>query len=265
MSAVTHVITLAPEATETRELLAQLQSQGIQAEIFPAVDGRQGMPALQPGERFCRWKALARHKRWLTGAEIGCYLSHLRAIRSAWEAGHEHVCILEDDVCLEPDFARIAEELRADPALELVRFMALRLRPRRIIRPLGDGSHQLVRPLRGTVGTQAYQLNRSGMEKMLAHAACLYEPIDKVLDHFWLFDLNTYLVEPHLVWERPSPSSIARPGDTRGEAGLQHRLAHPFYKLYHSTLRHRYLRRLAAEFTGASMPAPDVGKTPRLH
>lgn len=265
MSSLTCIITLAPEAPETRELLEQLRTQGIQPQIFPAVDGRQGPPTLQPGERLCRWKALARHRRWLTGAEIGCYLSHLRAIRGAWEAGHEHVCILEDDVCLEPEFASIAEELRADPSLELVRFMALRLRPRRIIRPLGDGSHQLVRPLRGTVGTQAYQLNRSGMAKILAHAACLYEPIDKVLDHFWLFDLNTFLVEPHLVWERPRPSSIVRPKGTRGEARLLHRLVHPAYKLGSSLRRHRYLRRHASELAGASLPPPDVGKTPRLH
>ncbi|GAB3312950.1 hypothetical protein GCM10027428_12550 [Haliea atlantica] len=264
VSSAIYVITLDPDSSRVQELLGQLREQGLTGEIFRGVDGRGGMPALRPEERFCRWKALARHKRWLTSSEVGCYLSHLRAIRRAWEAGHDRVCILEDDVVLEPGFAQVLTELGGDPELELVRFMALRLRPRTVVRPLAD-RYRLVRPKRGTVGTQGYQLNRAGMARLLAHGSCLYEPIDKVMDHFWLYGLKTFLVEPHLIWERPSPSFVQRPATPSRDPSWLQRVIHPLFKLYHSLRRHLYLLVHRREFAAASLPDSSVGKTPRLH
>ncbi|MYM61848.1 glycosyltransferase family 25 protein [Pseudomaricurvus sp. HS19] len=256
------VITLNPRADNTCKLLSSLRQQGINATLFDAVDGRQGFPPLQTGERLDQRMAMLRRRSHLTATELGCYLSHLRAVREAYDQGYEFVCLLEDDVVIEPGFAAVLAELLPEQ-LDIVRFMALKLRRRKLVKTLSAGV-DLVRPERGTLGTQAYMLSRRGMEKFLAHASHIYEAIDHVLDHFFLFDLDTWLVEPHTAYELAGSSSVSKRETAAAAPGFRESLLYHPVKLWFSARRHLYFWRKRAELYPNQWPVRRPGRSPRL-
>src|SRR5690606_22986189 len=105
------IISLDHDKPQPRALRNALQQQGADAQFFVAVDGRQQMPALEPGERLDQRRAVLLTRAALTRTQVACYLSHLRLLRQAYEQGLAWVCILEEDVEIEADFARILQEL----------------------------------------------------------------------------------------------------------------------------------------------------------
>lgn len=259
------IISLNPSSASASALSEALSAQGMAHEFLPAVDGRQGTPALQGREMLDTRRSLLRHRRLLNGGEIGCYLSHYRAVGRAWESGVERICILEDDVVPEPAFADTLAAIAELPDdVEMVRLMALRIRPRKVLNTLpGLDSHHLVRPERGWCGTQGYVLNRRGMKKFLDAGWRVFEPIDKFYDHFWEYDLRQFGVEPHVIYEIEHPSSIRKTA-VPVKIPLLLRLLAPFHKAAFSRSRHRYLKAHADEFYPAEMPAERMGRTKRM-
>lgn len=258
------VISLNPESDNAQKLIADLTAQGIDAEIFPAVDGRAGMPTLEGDEQFLDNLAMVRHGKRLTASELGCYLSHLRAAKRAYDEGYQHVCLMEEDVVIESLFGDVYRSV-LDKGLDMVRLMSLRIRKRVELDSL-VGEHRLVRPVRGGLGAQAYVLNRVGMKKFFTYGEKIYEPIDKVMDHFFLFDLKVFAVEPHVAHELVHETSVRKSPDSNDEKPLLwHRLAFHPVKLWFSLRRHFYRLRHRGEFSGATLPTQKVGRTERVH
>lgn len=256
------VISLNPESENARKLIADLRSQGVEAEVFPAIDGRVGTPALEGGEQILGNLAMVRHGRCLTPSELGCYLSHLRAVKKAYRDDYEYVCVIEDDVVIESLFGDVYRSV-LDKGLDMVRLMSLRIRKRTVLEAL-DGEHHLVRPERGGLGTQAYVLNRTGMKKFIDYAENIYEPVDKVFDHFFLFDLKVFAVEPHVAYELVHETSVAKSSNSAVDKPLLwHRLVFHPVKLWFSLRRHFYRLRNWRDFSGAAVPAVKVGNTER--
>ncbi|MCH9691159.1 MAG: glycosyltransferase family 25 protein [Gammaproteobacteria bacterium] len=111
------------------------------------------MPEFTSGERLANTATHWHYLRELNSSEVGCYLSHFRAIRSAYEAGLDRICILEDDVQLEESFGSVLAELEQLPTeVEIVRLMGLLIRKRKVVQALSDDIHKLVRPKRGWSG-----------------------------------------------------------------------------------------------------------------
>ncbi len=259
------IITLNPDKPAVQKLLADLATQGVTAQTIAGVDGRQGMPALQAGERLAPQRTRWRHLCELNGSEVGCYLAHLRALRHAFDAGLSRIAILEDDVELEPDFARVLAELERLPDdVEMIRLMGLKIRKRKVVQTLSDGVHQLVRPVRGCLGTQGYLINRAGMRKVLDYGSTIVEPIDKLYDHFWEYDLHLYGVEPHLIWESGGASSIVKSNVAKARVATWLYWLHPVGKFFRSVNRHWYLWRHRSAFYPAQRPAGKPGRSPRL-
>jgi glycosyl transferase family 25 len=99
-------------AVDRREAMAQqLRTLDIPFEIFPAVDGRK-MSELQLKEQYNGDKAV-REREKMTGAEIGCALSHLGIYRKMVDENIPHALILEDDAELSPDLNTILEQLES--------------------------------------------------------------------------------------------------------------------------------------------------------
>lgn len=259
------IITLDPQASGPRALQEALMAQGISAEFIAGVDGRLGQPVLRGKEHIDVRKSLLRHQRPRSNSEIGCYLAHYRAVEKAYSSGLKQVCILEDDVMPESAFAEVLSALEAQPeSVEMVRLMALRIRKRKVLGPLPETNHTLVRPERGWCGTQGYVLSRSGMEKIIASGAAIYEPIDKFYDHFWEYGLRVFGVEPHVIYELAHPSGVKKQADTAFRVPLLLRLLAPIHKALFSRSRHRYLKAHADEFYPASWPAQRMGRTARM-
>lgn len=248
-----------------QELMQQLREQGVEAEAFHAVDGRQHTPDLLPGERIDQNQSLKIRQTKLTNSEIGCYLSQLRAMKQAYEEGLPRVCIMEEDVMVENDFGAVLAAIAALPDdVELVRLMGLKIHPRKLVMPLG-ASHQLTRPVKGLCGAQGYVINREGMSKVIEHGSTIAEAIDKFFDHFWNIDLRCYCVEPHVVWERPSSSTVEKNMDPKTGGAIANTLRKHWIKVVRSNKRRAYLRKHRDEFHPAIPLTEKAGRTERIH
>ena len=63
---------------------------------MPAVDGRHGMP--EGDYYYDEAAAIIRHDRPLNTGEIGCYLSHIKALRMFLAGDAKYAVVLEDDI-----------------------------------------------------------------------------------------------------------------------------------------------------------------------
>jgi glycosyl transferase, family 25 len=256
------IITLDPQADRTLGLVNEIEKQGLSARTVAAVDGRKNTPALLPGESIDQASALWYRGAALGNAEIGCYLSHLRLIRSLYESGVEKACILEDDIKLEPSFAAVLIHINTIPGPDLIRFMGLRSRyKRKIIMDLVD-QHQLVRPLKGLAGTQGYLITRSGMEKVLNRGSHIKKTIDKFYDAFWENEMFICSIEPHIIYEENQKSSIPKP--RKDALGLIENIRIKLFNFTSRLKRECYTRKNHGDFHHALPSKMRQGNTARI-
>jgi glycosyl transferase family 25 len=116
---VVFLINLESAVERRLAMTRQLRALGIEAERIgvdlraatrPQIEARA--EALFPQLRF----DLER----LSGAEVGCWLSHLSAWRSALERGHRACPVVEDDLALAPHFGAAIDALRGPHQFDLV-------------------------------------------------------------------------------------------------------------------------------------------------
>jgi len=266
MQTPVYIITLNPKAKNTLELEESLSAQGINAHLFPGVDGRNEMPPLEKNETINQKKSLAMRFVELSSTEVGCYLSHLRAIKGAYYAGLEKICILEDDVLIENTFSETLSEIEKLPGkVEFIRLMGLKNHKRKIISPL-DKTHNLIRPIKGLCGTQGYVVTRSGMKKIISHGNLISEPIDKFYDHFWEIDLHCYAIEPHLIWERSNnTSSVIKPAQSLPTNPIIKTIKKTKIKWSRSAQHYFYIFQHSNLFLPATKVKEKQGKTKRIH
>ncbi|WP_161992719.1 glycosyltransferase family 25 protein [Aureimonas leprariae] len=118
-------------------------------------------------------QARALNHRWerpLTGAELGCYLSHLAIWREA-AAGDGPVLVLEDDVMLSKRLPSVLPRLVALPEVEFLNFESYE-RKRFVAhppRPISDGL-AVVRVYRDKSGSGAYLLWPAGARRLIERA-----------------------------------------------------------------------------------------------
>jgi len=263
MTIQARIISLDPKNSVALALCQSLINEGIDAELFSAVDGRASFPDLLPGEKVCQNRSLLNRRTELTASEAGCYLSHYRLVKHAYENQLSHICIFEDDVIAEPGLGEVIRSICAlDSDAHMVRLMSLKLRKRKLVQPL-TADHQLARPVRGALGTQGYVLNRQGMKKILIAGANISMPIDKFYDSFFLFGFNCFYVEPHVIYEMDSDSTVTK-RYTQLDKRLWVTLGWRLNKLYRSLRRKFYYLARRKDFTPAKKPPQDIGKSRRL-
>lgn len=264
MKILNSIITLHPQSESTQALVTALKENNVIVNSFFGADGRKNIPPLQDEESINSKEMRLRHNRDLHGSEIGCYLSHLRAIREAYNSGADRLCVFEDDVQLENGFQQVYSKVTTlSDEVEFVRFMGLKVRKRKVVQPLHE-DYMLVRPERGLTGTQGYMINRRGMEKVLKAGSALYEPIDKFFDHFWEYGLRAYAVEPHVIYENDANSNITKKSHEPIKLSVVHKVKAALYKGIRSLGRHKHLNTHRSEFYPAIMPEGSVGKTKRI-
>lgn len=259
----TWIIALNTENPTALELKAVLEREQFDVEISPAVDGRKTMPTLQPGERMNQTLALIHRRAKLTSSEVGCYLSHYRLIRKAFDEGLSHVALFEDDVVAEEGLGEVMRNiLKLGEEAHLVRLMSLKIRKRKIVQPL-TGTFNLVRPVRGALGTQGYILNREGMKRILKAGSTIYMPIDSFYDSFFVYNFNCFTVEPHAIYELGDTSNVKKM-----DGGIDKRLwvhvGWRIYKLFRSVMRKWHRAIHPGAFSRASLPDIRPGRSARL-
>jgi glycosyl transferase, family 25 len=190
-----------PSSTERRDAMAeQLARLRLEAVFIEAVDGR----AMEAGQRaaHCAESFTAFHSP-LTAAEIGCYLSHLKALEHIVHQDWPWAVVLEDDLVLPADVAQrlgvVCRETAGD--YDLIKLLG-HLRQHLVLQTFSNGD-QLVRYRRPPISACAHLWSRTGAQKILAHSRRIRRPIDVEIKHWWEMDLHVATLVPELVRFHP--------------------------------------------------------------
>ncbi|WP_237479705.1 glycosyltransferase family 25 protein [Lichenibacterium dinghuense] len=188
---------------------ADLGTLGIPFARVPAVDGRALPPSL-PGvdpELYRR-----SHGRDVLPGEVGCALSHLRALRAFLATPHRHAVVLEDDAVVTRAAADLVSAL-VDPAApddwDLVKLEAHHSRLGLTARRIAPGVRLCALPYR-SAGSAAYLVNRAAAEALLAGILPMRFPYDVAFERGWDFGIRVRTVLPLPVTTAPVPPVLAR-------------------------------------------------------
>jgi GR25 family glycosyltransferase involved in LPS biosynthesis len=193
-----YCINLARRADRWEKAQAQFARFGLDVERFEAIDGAT-LGELPESIH------LAQSEQAIPGA-VGCLMSHRAVLEDARSRNFERVLILEDDVVfadsLGPAFERFVAQVPTDWAM-----LYLGGNHAGGFRPVGPNAART----RGTYTTNAYAVTRRTTDillKLLPQTPLeVSAPVDVVY-----FDLHSrlasYLVRPHLAWQRNGYSDV---------------------------------------------------------
>lgn len=190
-------------ATARRERVAQsLAACDHKWRIMDASDGTLGIPPYD--ER----RALVVMGRTLTRPEIGCYESHVKALREFLENGTEsHLLVVEDDVLVDLDFTWNDLIVSMEEAgIDYIRLYSRRAPPARHVQYWRN--RWLIRYRWEPLGTQAYLVSRRGAAKLVDALTPLAREVDQQIDRYWEHGLLPYTLFPHPVIELTAPTSF---------------------------------------------------------
>jgi glycosyl transferase family 25 len=170
---------------------AQFVRLGMAFERIPAVDGR-GVAA----DRH-NW----RHHAPLRDGEVGCYLSHIKALEAFLASGAACGVILEDDAVLSDALPGILAGLQNGSDWDLVKLYATHVSgvwPRR----------GLVRVAFRHGASAAYVVNRHAAARLLSGLLPITVPYDHAFDRAWTHGFRLRLWLPFPVSRHTLPSTI---------------------------------------------------------
>jgi glycosyl transferase family 25 len=167
----------------------------------PAIDGtRLELPVSGYSEPLFR----RRHGRTTNLREVGCYLSHVRALEMFLESEAEYGLICEDDVTFHGDFSAVLESLcRSCTHWDIARLSGL-----------GKGSAIRAIPLRGPhylcinlgrlKGAGAYVVSRRAAYALVRSLLPMKVPFDHAVDREWFCGLRAVSVQPFPISQTES-------------------------------------------------------------
>jgi len=197
------------DATERRKRMAmQLAAQGLAFERI-GFDGRR-LTQSELRERIAGdFPRLTFNHARLSGAEIGCWVSHLLAWRRLLDSGTAACTVIEDDLLLSDEFASVTAALEAsDDGYDLVYLgTSSRNLSTRRSRPL-DGAANGATRLHETIGcvfnTWGYVVRRPFVERWFAAPQAIRLPIDHILGgRVTRSKPRLAVVQPAVVTEEP--------------------------------------------------------------
>lgn len=209
----------------------QLKNIGLEFERISAVDGNA-----QTDEFLNKYYSskLNRKKYYvpLKKAEIGCYISHLKACEKIVRDNLDYAIILEDDIILEPYFEIIPDVINSiDKKWNYIKLISSL--NKKIIEkiPLDLGifydspyEFELVKWKKPPFGCLAYAISKEGAVEFLKKRSVFYRPIDVDLQFTWETNLDVMGLIPQLGRHSNVESEI-------GERDLNKEYHYPLAKL----------------------------------
>jgi glycosyl transferase family 25 len=128
--------------------------------------------------------------------ELGCYLSHVEAMRRFLASDARFALVLEDDVLLKPALPAVLHGLAEHAARwDMVKLSQVHSgTPQRVLE-VAPG-HWLAVMLTKCTGSSAYAVSRRAAEAYVAGLLPMQLPYDHVFDQGWRFGLRVRLVTP---------------------------------------------------------------------
>ncbi|MDZ7591537.1 MAG: glycosyltransferase family 25 protein [Rubrivivax sp.] len=190
----TWVINLDRAPDRWARISGQLQRLGLPFTRLPAVDAR----ALTADQRATLDDAGYRRKHGMAPlqGELGCYLSHVEALRLFLAGGAEFALVLEDDVLLHDSLPAALHSLMLHAGRwDMVKLSAVHSGTPQPVLQLAPG-YQLAVMLSRCTGASAYLVNRRAAKAYVEGLLPMQLPYDHVFDQGWRFHLKVRLVTP---------------------------------------------------------------------
>ena len=180
-----------PERWET--FVRSFESTGLEIVRVSGVDGKEvPLPHPDYDERCYRLY----HGKRTSAGEIGCYFSHIKALRQFLESNEETALICEDDVSAQPELLQILHEvLSLKKHWDLLRLNCLHIPTYVPVRKL-DFGYCLTVPVYWAGGAGAYLVNRKAAEKIIASSLPMYLPYDHAFEQNWRMNLTIMMIVP---------------------------------------------------------------------
>jgi glycosyl transferase, family 25 len=211
----TWVINLDRAPERLARISAQLERLGLPWTRLPAVDAR----ALQPEQQAALDEPAYRRKHGMSPVlgELGCYLSHVSAMRLFLASTATFALVLEDDALLHDTLPAVLQGLARNPARwDVAKLSAVHSGTPVPVLQLSPG-HQLAVMLSRCTGSSAYLLNRRAADAYTQGLLPMSLPYDHVFDQGWRFGLKFRLVTPTPCGhdENITSTIVAPPGASR--------------------------------------------------
>lgn len=208
------VINLDGSTDRWDRLSEHLNEAQVTHERISAVDGRKfDLASLDyyDTDRSVRYMG-----RGLVGGEIGCYLSHVEAVRTFLDLGGKHCLVLEDDSIPDRELVRIVHEVTAclgslDPDWRIVNLGNPSLKISTPVRDIQTNkkTYTLCKAFYFPMTTGAILWSRKGAEDFLSEHGKLFAPIDNYLRHWITRAGGGYAFSPRPVETTEAESEIA--------------------------------------------------------
>ena len=151
--------------------------------------------------------------------EVGCYLSHLKAMETFLATDTAWCVILEDDVAVRPECVEVLSALGREDDWDLVKLFCfhsgLPVRKRAL-----TPTHHLVVHLTRTSSSAAYAVNRRAAGTLLRTMLPITEQVDHALERPWETGLRVRGVRPLPVALAPVAAPTTIGYDDRGDRSL---------------------------------------------
>lgn len=208
-------INLDRSADRWSSLSRRAQAIGLDLVRVPAVDGAtvasdQQVELSRP--RFALW-----HGRRPLPSEYGCYMSHLRALRTVVDERWPHAVILEDDAAFEPDFSARLAALANSPAARtgLIKFYNHRIKG--FVPKASSSEGDVIGScVHGPLGSSmAYLVSQAAAASMVQGLLPMYLPYDIALERSWSHGAPVYVTRDPLCRPAEEASTIGSYGHTK--------------------------------------------------
>ncbi len=192
-----YVINLDHSTDRLKRMQKRLEAAQIPWQRVPAIHGATLKPHQYAG--IDRKGFLRAHGRHIEPGDIGCYVSHIKALQTFLASDDAFGLILEDDVAFEDDFHLVmADLLQNTRHWDVVQF-AGRHHGMPVPQLKLSGNYRLVAFLTRRTGAGAYLVNRKAAQSYIEKLYPMQVPYDHVYDRAWKFKLKIRGVLPPVV------------------------------------------------------------------
>lgn len=211
------VINLDRDKIRMDTVASNLKSLGLTYQRVPAIMGKD-LPNPDSFVDLVRYPR-NNHADKPRAGEIGCYLSHITAMRQLLDSDRSYALILEDDVELLPEAKGCLEALVERDDWDIVKLFCFHRGSPIRLAEIVPGRHLCVH-LSRTTSTAAYLINRKAAERLTHSLLPMYEQIDHAFDRPWETGLHIRGIRPLVA--RLAETSLASSIEANSGSKISH-------------------------------------------
>ena len=225
-----YVINLDRSPERLEAITRQLDRFGLGFHRIQAVDGKLANPTQRALLDEMAYQS--KHGKTSLPGELGCYLSHVRALDTFLASDSPFAIILEDDAILKDDFARgIDELLKHANRWDLVKLSGVHSGTPVSVLKLTQ-NHVLAVMFSKCTGASAYIVNRRTAVAFSQGLLPMTLPYDHEFDKGWKYGIKVRSVSPFLVTHNETATTtIAQTGETNRKLTVIKRWSTHQYRL----------------------------------